>query len=282
MVKVVTKPPYPPVFETTLGLRLFYCLRSPKLQGWAFGPAALSPGKVAFSFTAQGSYQAVVNGQRRLCRPGNLLVQRPGDISSYRQMGSQRVTILGFGVECDQGGVANVLLQRDFRVHYTLADPGGFTERFNRLLAALKEPRHLREWTVAGALVNMVEFILRETNPALRRGLTSTAAQKARDARAWAMENIGRAFTVTDWARAIGAPASFFERGFRQQFGLSAKRWLENQRMLAARHHLLSTSKSVKEIAFAVGYEDPFYFSRVFHKRFGQSPREYRQAGATF
>lgn len=282
MVKVVTKPPYPPMFETTLGLRLFYCLRSPKLQGWAFGPAALSPGKVAFSFTARGSYQGVVNGQRRLHRPGDLLVLRPGDISSYRQVGAQRVTILGFGVECDQGGVADVLLQRDFRVHYTLADPGGFVARFNRLQAALREPRRLREWAVAGALLLLVEFILRETNPAPKRGLTTTAAQKAHDARAWAMENLGRAFTLAEWARGIGAPVSFLDRGFRQQFGRSAKQWLEDQRMLAARHHLLSTSKSVKEVAFEVGYEDPFYFSRVFHKRYGQSPREYRQAGATF
>ena len=41
--------------------------------------------------------------------------------------------------------------------------------------------------------------------------------------------------------------------------------------------HLLDTSQmSVKEVAASLGYEDQLYFSRVFSKTIGLSPRAYR------
>ncbi|MBY4675055.1 AraC family transcriptional regulator [Marinobacterium arenosum] len=42
--------------------------------------------------------------------------------------------------------------------------------------------------------------------------------------------------------------------------------------------HLLDvTQKNINEIAFAVGYEDAYYFSRIFKKTMGLSPSQYRQ-----
>jgi transcriptional regulator GlxA family with amidase domain len=42
--------------------------------------------------------------------------------------------------------------------------------------------------------------------------------------------------------------------------------------------HLLDvTNKGIKEIAWAVGYEDAYYFSRIFRKMMGMSPRQYRE-----
>jgi AraC-like DNA-binding protein len=282
MPEVVRKPPYPPLFEATLGLRLFYCLRSPKRAGWSYGPAALSPGKVGFSFAAQGSFWAVVNGERILFRRGDLLALRPGDVSSFSQAGRQRLTMLGLGIECDHGGMANALLHRDFPRRTALRHPREFVARFARLEAALQERRALRDWSVAEALAGLVAFLLRETAAAPRPRGAHSAAERAHAARAWAMENLARPFPVAEWARAAGASPAFLDRAFRQEFGQSPRRWLENQRLETARQQLLSTARSVKEVAFAVGYEDPFYFSRVFHKRFGQAPREYRRAGATF
>ena len=42
--------------------------------------------------------------------------------------------------------------------------------------------------------------------------------------------------------------------------------------------HLLSLKKelSVKEVGEAVGYPDPFYFSRIFKQLTGLAPKEYR------
>jgi AraC-like DNA-binding protein len=54
--------------------------------------------------------------------------------------------------------------------------------------------------------------------------------------------------------------------------------FVEQQRMLAARRMLVEARLSVKEIAHAVGFEDPFYFSRRFTRQFGVSPTGLRDA----
>ncbi len=42
-------------------------------------------------------------------------------------------------------------------------------------------------------------------------------------------------------------------------------------------HGLITSEHSVAEIGAAVGYHDPFYFSRQFREVNGQSPREFRR-----
>jgi AraC-like DNA-binding protein len=46
--------------------------------------------------------------------------------------------------------------------------------------------------------------------------------------------------------------------------------------MQHARELLMGTSLNVKEVAAALGYEDPFYFSRVFKSVNQLAPSDYR------
>jgi YesN/AraC family two-component response regulator len=48
--------------------------------------------------------------------------------------------------------------------------------------------------------------------------------------------------------------------------------------MQAACHHLDTTALSVKEVAAKLGYDDPYYFSRLFQKTLGHSPLAYRRS----
>lgn len=63
---------------------------------------------------------------------------------------------------------------------------------------------------------------------------------------------------------------------------LSAKRaqtfrqYLTDVRIKQAKHLLSTTSLTVREVAFAVGYDDPNYFSRLFKEYTGHSPRAWR------
>lgn len=47
-------------------------------------------------------------------------------------------------------------------------------------------------------------------------------------------------------------------------------------KMERACHLLDTTDKEIKEVAFAVGYDDAYYFSRLFRKQLGLSPSQYR------
>lgn len=52
---------------------------------------------------------------------------------------------------------------------------------------------------------------------------------------------------------------------------------IKGRLLLEAKRQLRYTDRSVKEIAFYLGYEDPGYFTRFFKKNTGSSPAQYRE-----
>ena len=70
--------------------------------------------------------------------------------------------------------------------------------------------------------------------------------------------------------------SSFFHK-FHAEFGLSPGQWLCRYRIRRAMEFLLRADMLVSDVAYAVGFGDPFYFTRQFRRFAGCSPREYRQ-----
>ncbi|MBQ7839081.1 MAG: helix-turn-helix transcriptional regulator [Lachnospiraceae bacterium] len=71
---------------------------------------------------------------------------------------------------------------------------------------------------------------------------------------------------------------SHFAHLFKELVGCSPSNYQQKLRLDKARHYLLHTSQSVKEIAHAVGYSDALYFSRLFRKKYDISPKDFRKA----
>ena len=65
---------------------------------------------------------------------------------------------------------------------------------------------------------------------------------------------------------------------FQEKRGMSPKKYLNAIRLSEAKQLLGQTSLSVSEVAYAVGFTDPLYFSQFFRKGTGLSPREYRNS----
>jgi len=80
-------------------------------------------------------------------------------------------------------------------------------------------------------------------------------------------------------AQISGRSASTVSRLFKKITGQSFKQYQTGFRLQRAAELLESMpNRPVAEIAQAVGFEDPFYFSRQFHKHAGASPSEYRSS----
>lgn len=60
-------------------------------------------------------------------------------------------------------------------------------------------------------------------------------------------------------------------------FGKSATEIIETRKLIEARRLLLNTDKSVSEIGFELGYNEKSYFTRVFKKKTGITPSEFRE-----
>ena len=60
-------------------------------------------------------------------------------------------------------------------------------------------------------------------------------------------------------------------------FGKSITEIIETRKLIEARNLLLNSGKSVSEIGYELGYNEKSYFTRVFRKRTGVTPSEYRE-----
>ncbi len=78
-------------------------------------------------------------------------------------------------------------------------------------------------------------------------------------------------------ARKINISPNYFSAMFSQEIGDTFVGYLTNKRIGEAKRMLRRTCKRSSEIAFAVGYKDPHYFSFVFRKVAGCTPSEYRK-----
>jgi len=273
--------PWRLLFETKQGLRLLYCGRYVCTPGWTIASDRLPRDMLGFFFLEKNVCSSVINGRQLMLNQGDLQILRGGDELSARHDPSKPITVLSLAVAIEQGSVTNILLQRRFARRYKIRNPRRYVEKFEAILTALQSPLDVRDWTVTAAVLQWLVYVISETKAPVspHTQLPEDAVDRVLLAQAWAGARLDAELALADWARAVGWHPVHFERVFKQETGLTPRRWLEERRMEAARQYLSGTSKSVSEIATAVGYTDPFYFSRVFRRHFGQPPLRYRKLG---
>ena len=77
-------------------------------------------------------------------------------------------------------------------------------------------------------------------------------------------------------AKTINVSTNYLSAVFSQKMGKSFVEYVTQKRMTRAKQLLRQSGKRTGEIAAEVGYKDPRYFSFVFKKTQGVTPREYR------
>ena len=82
--------------------------------------------------------------------------------------------------------------------------------------------------------------------------------------------------SLRDVASELGMTPGHLTTVVRRRTGRTVQEWIIERRMTEARNLLADTELPVAEIARRVGMSDPGYFSRLFRRTHGTSPREWR------
>ncbi len=84
-------------------------------------------------------------------------------------------------------------------------------------------------------------------------------------------------WSVADYAHALSVTPTHLNRITRAATGDTASHLILHRLIREARRNLVYTNLPVSTIAYALGFEDPAYFSRVYASATGLSPRAFRE-----
>ena len=134
----------------------------------------------------------------------------------------------------------------------------------------------------AGLLAMTSELLRLFSLTKLHRGFSSAQRQSAENrvisTREFMERHLNMPLTLKDLARHSGQSVPYYNKLFKKQTNQSPLAYFIQLKTRKACELLDQTDLSIREIGAKLGYDDPYYFSRLFKKTQGCSPTAYRKA----
>ena len=138
-----------------------------------------------------------------------------------------------------------------------------------------------RVWSAKGAgylikcrsLVLDILYIL--LSDEFRRSKTSAHYARIEELVDMMRENYTNSYSLEELYTMAGISSSHFRMLFKELTGMTAIQFQNRLKIDHAKDLILSSKCSVTEAAHAVGFNDIYYFSRIFRKLTGKNPSEY-------
>jgi AraC-like DNA-binding protein len=108
--------------------------------------------------------------------------------------------------------------------------------------------------------------------PGLRNFLLDFSDPSKIDLERFMISNFKFNVPVDKFAQLTGRSLAGFKRDFQKTFGTSPRHWLQEKRLIEAKHLLESKHQKASAIYLELGFESLSHFSHSFKKRFGKSP----------
>ena len=155
--------------------------------------------------------------------------------------------------------------------------PHRYIERYHEMEETLETLYLLGAQSTEATEARRLELIFRFLSLLSPKGQEMSRYDIAESAKRIIDYNFERDLTVEALAETLHIAPAYLARKFAQKYATSPKGYLIEKRIGYAKHLLLQTDSSIKEISLSVGYDDPLYFSRIFKKKEGIAPMAYRQ-----
>lgn len=240
------------------------------LQSW---PQRIIP-DLQLILILRGAFEYVEGEGITPVRPGDLLWVEPGVRHTFRHV-SLHTTGLISGI------------------HFELTTPGTWAAGDYRLVQTPERVTAVNEITYLHDRFRRMAHVFRSYLPQ-RELLASTIAReillllvghwqqpattqlstRLEEMLAFIRLNLQRPLSRQDLAVAFGVSPEHINLLFRRELNMTPSAVINRERVMLAYRLIHEEGKSVKEAAYAAGYQDPFYFSRVFKRLLGIPPSQ--------
>lgn len=208
---------------------------------------------------------------------GNVVMFRPKELQKYEYYGKDKTEV--FWIHFTGSDVKNILRKYGFADKQRVFSVGTSLEYeriFKRIISELQKCQSDYEEMLMLLLRHLLIVFNRELtrehvlkNEYMDREMELTVS--------YFSTNYNLDINIEEYASSKGMSVSWFIHNFKKYTGETPMQFLTSIRITNAQILLETTTYSVNEISRIVGYNNPLYFSRIFHKRKGYSPQQYRK-----
>ncbi|WP_167450019.1 AraC family transcriptional regulator [Streptomyces hyaluromycini] len=239
-------------------------------------------------WTRSGTGVHLVDGERTVVGPGTVLVLGRGPVHFLEHARELSGAIVRFGDELLQESLSArshpgcLLTARDRSVvHVPLEDTAHFDAVIGALAAETRRPLSaLNDDVHRHLLLTLLSWIGRwydhDRSPG-PGGKDDPVIRLYRRFNVLLERDFARHHDVRHYARELGVSESALWRALSGVTGSSTRTLITERVMMEAARLLRFTDLAVGQIAHEVGVSDRLYFSRAFKRRYGRSPRAYRE-----
>ncbi len=226
-----------------------------------------------FIYLQEGCGFYFLDGCFRKVEAGSLILYRPGEPQIYEYRADHPHE--GYWLHFSGTGVKRLLRLAGLTEHVSeIGNDPVISEMFRRIMREVQRKSGGYQVMCAGLLAELIAQLGRKCAFAHKNEDTLTKVAPAVD---YFHDHFQTEISLDDAALLCRMSKYHFIRQFTTATGSSPHAYQTLLRMQRARELLTDSTLNVSEVAEAVGYENPLYFSRIFRKYAGCSPREYRQ-----
>lgn len=208
-------------------------------------------------------------------KPGSLMIIFPGEWHRYKPNYSKgwKENYIGF-----QGKFASAFMTKPyFKKQQPVIQVGEKEEILDTLIKIFnlteKEQPGFQQ-IASGLIIKLLGYLVAFGKQKEFKG--KKIVPIVEEARYIMRKEIQKNFDLEDFARQHNIGYSYFRRMFKNFTGISPRQYYLQLKIMRAKELLLSTEKTVKEISYELGFDSIHYFSRLFKKKTGKTPTDFR------
>lgn len=231
-------------------------------------------GHYEFSLFLSGEVDVVVGQNEYTLSPGDLLLTMPGDIHQFSSKRYEDWRFLYFGI----GQIA----PEELRFHYMknrrrqFHDCWEFRPLLEKMIEEVRKSSFGVQYVLSAVMTEILYLLARRIAPTTRD--RQVLCDAVGIARAYIDANPCHGIRIKDIAATCCLSESRLSHVFAEKTGMTLSGYITYVLMHSAIMLLEDNQRSISDIAGQLGYPSPQYFSRVFKKFWGYSPRECRRA----
>lgn len=213
---------------------------------------------------------------KRVVDKGNMVLYRPGEKQIYKYNPEDKVEV--YWVHFTGSQVEDFLsrcdLPKDENIFSTGTSPD-YQWLYNQMIRELQLRRDNYD-ELLQLLLRHLLLIINRSLKEWKEGIENNIFNDIESAIHYFNKNFNKPITIEQYAKEHFISTNRFIQNFKNVAGVTPQQYIIHLRISVAKELLVSTDKSIKEIASDVGYNNALYFSRLFRKIVGLSPSDYR------